>query len=225
MELDPGLYNILPITAFFICLSSSTIIAALVQASYHAGYSLPYMATLNELFKMADIYLLTLSTMLSQSTRFETTFVSALYEILQNCREHFQAIRATSRISLGRLTCFRWTRSGFGIVALPHDVAEATWRESGLKTFIDLSSLGNAGVDDRPGKRSMWAAITSILDSQARMCQLGYFDLSITGHFDPNVSFRWSSGPWLSGPENQLVRYCKARIRPALRIRGLTNRC
>lgn len=176
LRLDQTLQSILPISVYFITLGASVLVAVMAAASNNvqevSGQAL------ERLLAMADTYLLVLSTLLSEHGKFTSLFVHAVHDILSQCRQHFHQ-RESSFIDLAGLFRFRWVGSGTGVMALSTIGAETLWSSSAQHQSLRLD-MGLAAPRNSTQEATHWEAIGHLLDPQSRLCQPGFFDLSVS---------------------------------------------
>lgn len=176
LNLDPKARYISAATVYFLLLSS--IVTAVALWQFHTpteeGDSTISLAQIPEpLQKVALSHMMILGVIIEEAgTRFDIGLISSMNNILTClCKnlDHEDSWRLFTT-ALQTMARYRWCGRGRGVFAISEDEANLEWR------YVDILPQSSASAFDILQRR---AGIISLGDPEARICQPGFFDLSI----------------------------------------------
>jgi hypothetical protein len=127
-----------------------------------------------KLLASSAAHLEVLKTITSHSRRFNHPILKEAYRLLRTC--HFSVIPEPTKCSPVNAELFmlyRWTGKGTGILSLDRPTAEQIWEFPRAPEAVFFS-------DGEGWEQSLRGIIVRLSSSQSRLCEDGYFDLSIT---------------------------------------------
>lgn len=118
-------------------------------------------------------HLKTLSAIRARCSRFDSPLLEEVQRLLEKL--HHQTVLGydnSANVSFDVLILYRWTSSGTGIVPLSRDQAERCWGSS----FAPGSAMK---IGDKSKTQTTVDLIEEVCSPTSRICEPGYFDLSI----------------------------------------------
>ncbi|QGA14829.1 hypothetical protein EYB26_002485 [Talaromyces marneffei] len=205
IRLDPYLTCLSPASVYFVVLSSVIQCLALRQyISLADGLENPAIVVPEKLDNSSRIHLKVLSLLHENVGRWEHPVVSEIYRLLLYCTSQALDRSSTnhSKISALVLMQYRWCGHGTGILALSNTAALSEWTFPVPPDEEIWSWNGELEV-------TLYAVVTRLCDPTMRMCQPGYFDLSLCDQKLPtrnndNSDIRRLV---LNGQKNQAIRF------------------
>jgi len=209
-------------------LSATTVFFTLLSASIHSA-ALWYFHLVSDdlrsntivegvpdtLTESAKLHIEFLQSLRRRGCRFDAELVQTVEAIVSLlCRPEGLSVLALGD-ALFTLSHYRWRGSGSGIIKLTTVGAACEWNHGSVNWQCPLFIPSAASTNDGDMKRK---AILAICDPAARVCQSGYFDLSISVALSQTSSsgaqqelqpLSYHLGITLSGPNNQSFRRCK----------------
>lgn len=179
LRIDPTMHLVSPATMYFMLQCAVILGVALLQ--FHVPGVQPECTELflvpDELRQVVADCAQALDALAQEASRCDLSIVTAIHTILSNLQHDLDAA-ATSAMSDALLTLahYRWRGQGKGIIALSDMDAVIAWNY----VTIELSgSILLPPSDRQPDIDNRRAWIAQLSSREHRICEPGYFDLSI----------------------------------------------